>query len=701
MNRKSRAAFGRRRAAKHEVRAALRERVLQRIAASGSWKVPAVPALLDAYIVTCNELFSSAGRRFAPEEIEAARALVKEAVDSAFGASQRSKVAIRYHAEAAQPLGFEVNAEASGIAETYERWESAEDAPLFGAHADARVLSVAAELGAPNEVPVLDLGAGTGRNALALARRGHAVDAVELTPKFAQALAAEAEREKLPVRVVQSDIFAESAALERYRLVVASEVVPDFRGSADLRRLFELAARVLEDDGCLLVNLHLAAHGYTPERAAREFAEQCYSALFTANDVTRAAAGLGLACIQNDSAAEYERTHLPAEAWPPTPWFVNWSSGLDVYELERSESPVELRWLLFKKQPQEGLPVAAQRVRLPPPDFLREALLRRLKRRAVASGMWILPALPSMLDEYQALLLRCCAALAREFSAEQRESMRALLADALEQAYSGSQRSNIVLSFEAPVGTEITFTVVADAVPLPHAYAEWFEEAGESLFGERADARVLDVAQGFQSPRDARVLDLGAGLGRNALELARRGFRVDAVELTPLFAQRLEAQTRAENLRLRVFCANLLEPNAELGEDYAIVVASGVAGDFRDTAELRALFELSARCLKLGGKLVLSVHLTDESEPDAVAIQWGQQCGAMFFTRSELASAQAGLPFTLVSDHSAYDFEAEHLPEDAFPPTPAYPEWALGLHMYAVAREDSPLELRWLVFEKR
>jgi tRNA1(Val) A37 N6-methylase TrmN6 len=39
---------------------------------------------------------------------------------------------------------------------------------------------------------VLDIGGGTGRNALALARRGHPVDVVESTSKFADMIRADA-----------------------------------------------------------------------------------------------------------------------------------------------------------------------------------------------------------------------------------------------------------------------------------------------------------------------------------------------------------------------------------------------------------------------------------------------------------------------------------------------------------------------------
>ena len=102
---------------------------------------------------------------------------------------------------------------------------------------------------------MLDIGAGTGRNTLALARRGHPVDAVEMTPKFADIIRAEAERQALNVRVIQRDVFATMDDLRSdYRLIVLSEVVSDFRTTQQLRAMFELAARCLMPGGRLVFN---------------------------------------------------------------------------------------------------------------------------------------------------------------------------------------------------------------------------------------------------------------------------------------------------------------------------------------------------------------------------------------------------------------------------------------------------------------
>ena len=197
---------------------------------------------------------------------------------------------------------------------------------------------------------MLDIGAGTGRNALALARRGHPVDAVEMTPKFADMIRAEAQRESLDVHVIQRDVFATTDDLRRdYQLIVLSEVVPDFRTTQQLRGVFQLAAGCLAPGGRLVFNAFLARQGYTPDNAARELAQQTYSMIFTRDEMTSAAAGLPLELVADDSVYEYEKTHLPEGAWPPTSWYADWVSGLDVFDVEREACPIEMRWLVYQK----------------------------------------------------------------------------------------------------------------------------------------------------------------------------------------------------------------------------------------------------------------------------------------------------------------------------------------------------------------
>ncbi|MBM4012872.1 MAG: hypothetical protein FJ275_11305 [Planctomycetes bacterium] len=175
-------------------------------------------------------------------------------------------------------------------------------------------------------------------------------DAVEISGRFAAILREEAGRQSLPVRVVERDVFAMLDDLRRdYRLVVLSEVVSDFRTTAELRRMFEIAAECLVPGGRLVFNVFLPQVGYTPDAAARELGLQVYTSIFTHPEVAAAVAGLPLALVADDSVHDYERQHLPEGAWPPTNWYADWVSGLDVFDLPRHESPIEMRWLVYRK----------------------------------------------------------------------------------------------------------------------------------------------------------------------------------------------------------------------------------------------------------------------------------------------------------------------------------------------------------------
>jgi len=98
----------------------------------------------------------------------------------AYTASSRSKhcglvsCAVRHLDE------YRVTTESVTLGGAYDGWLSTREGPLFGTEPDARVWALSGEVVDPHAHPVLDVGAGTGRNALALARRGHPVDAVEM-----------------------------------------------------------------------------------------------------------------------------------------------------------------------------------------------------------------------------------------------------------------------------------------------------------------------------------------------------------------------------------------------------------------------------------------------------------------------------------------------------------------------------------------
>lgn len=306
--------------------------------------------MVDEYLTMCAGVFAAVGRRFTAEELAHTKTVLEGQLAVAYAASPRSNIVISFDAAVGAVLNYHIKPEWWTVEQAYENWVDTREPPLFGTQPDARVWALANEAADPETHRVLDIGAGTGRNALALARRGHPVDVVELTPKFADMIRSDAERESLNVRVMQRDVFSTIDDLRQdYQLILLAEVVPDFRTTQQLRGMLELAAHCLASGGRLVFNAFLAHQGYTPDDAARELGQQCYTMIFTQDEMSTAAAALPLQPVADDSVYEYEKAHLPEGGWPPTSWYADWVSGLDVFDVEREACPIEMRWLVYQK----------------------------------------------------------------------------------------------------------------------------------------------------------------------------------------------------------------------------------------------------------------------------------------------------------------------------------------------------------------
>ena len=255
---------------------AMARRLYRRSVAKGEITLPAVPGMIDEYLTMCAILFAGVGCKFSAEQLAQLRTVLEEQLAVAYAASPRSTIVITFDSPVGTVLNYFVKPQLWTVEAAYENWISTREPPLFGSEPDARVWALANEAADPTTHRVLDIGAGTGRNALALARRGHPVDVVELTPKFADMIRSDAERESLDVRVIQRDIFSTLDDLRQdYRLILLSEVVSDFRTTQQLRGLFELAAHCLAPGGRLVFNAFLARDGYTPDNAAANSGSKC------------------------------------------------------------------------------------------------------------------------------------------------------------------------------------------------------------------------------------------------------------------------------------------------------------------------------------------------------------------------------------------------------------------------------------------
>ena len=332
---------------------ALLRKVKRLTSASGQLTLPCIPSMLDTYMEQFDRLLKALGQNFTPEEMQSLRQLVARKLKDGYDTSPHSRLLFKY--EPPDPtqgltngLKLTVFNEVLTIEKKYQRWLKSRQGPLFGSHPDAKLMDVVKSFDNPKAAPILDVGAGVGRNTLALARRGHPVDAVELTPEFAQIIAQEAKAEQLPVRVIQSNILNPALQLppSSYQLAVVAEVISHFRNNEDVRSLLLRMCEIVKPGGLLLFSTFLADPGYEPDGRVRELAQVQWSYLMTRSEFNSVMAGLPLQILSDESVYEYERTHLPPEAWPPTGWFEHWSQGRDVFPIPKP--PISLRWILCR-----------------------------------------------------------------------------------------------------------------------------------------------------------------------------------------------------------------------------------------------------------------------------------------------------------------------------------------------------------------
>ncbi|MGK3994188.1 class I SAM-dependent methyltransferase [Sorangium sp. So ce1024] len=334
-------------------RKALLERVTRRTRANVEIVVPAVPSLIDRYMDMLADHFFALGRPFTRSDIASLRALLLDKLEEAFRASPYSNVFIRYATDEPPSVGitYGVAAASSSLEDEYAYWTRTREPPLFGSLPDAKLMESLRALAVPPGAAILDVGAGTGRNSLPLARLGYAVDAVEPAPALADALDAEVAREALAVRVIRADALRDELPLQAagYAFAVVAEVTSHFRGAGDLRALFERLARLVAPGGHALVSAFVSAPDYEPDATAREVAQVLWSTFFTPAELDAAASGLPLALVSDDDALAFERAHLPEDAWPPTGWYESWASGQDLFGTDLVKPPVSLRWLLYRR----------------------------------------------------------------------------------------------------------------------------------------------------------------------------------------------------------------------------------------------------------------------------------------------------------------------------------------------------------------
>lgn len=132
----------------------------------------------------------------------------------------------------------------------------------------------------------------------------------------------------------------------------------------------------------------------------------------------------------------------------------------------------------------------------------------------------------------------------------------------------------------------------------------WQSEDGRRAWSQ-ADPDVLACATSVISAGGADALDLGSGVGRHALALARMGFNVDALDGSEVGIAQLRKDAESERLSVRTHHGVMTElPFADASFDYLLAFNVIYHGD---PAILAATIAEITRVLRPGGTLQLTM----------------------------------------------------------------------------------------------
>lgn len=108
-------------------------------------------------------------------------------------------------------------------------------------------------------------------------------------------------------------------------------------------------------------------------------------------------------------------------------------------------------------------------------------------------------------------------------------------------------------------------------------------------------------------PNVRRVCDLACGSGETALDLARSGLEVHAVDLSAVFCRAVRAKARRAGLRIAVHCADMRD--FVLPDPVDLVLAEFAAlNNLADRSDLPRVFKAVSRALASGGSFLFDVN---------------------------------------------------------------------------------------------
>lgn len=156
----------------------------------------------------------------------------------------------------------------------------------------------------------------------------------------------------------------------------------------------------------------------------------------------------------------------------------------------------------------------------------------------------------------------------------------------------------------------------------------WTLEIQDQSWVEDTARQVDFLAETLHLRGGEKILDLACGFGRHSLELARRGFDVTGVDITPAYIAYAAEQAERERLNARFLCCDIREVQFTEEFDAVISMADGAIGYLENDAENLKIFQVIARALKKGGRHFMDIMNAGYADTHFPCRMWeaGKKC---------------------------------------------------------------------------